>query len=113
MAFFALNQLVQRIRAYDDIKQLPVEDAAVVIYQISRGDARSWVAWLEPERLALPGDASPRIEIDLPVQASMVMVERMISKDGQIHPVFKSIIPIKGILPVTLTPYPTYVYSEF
>ena len=90
-----------------------IESIVEAAYRIRSGDQTSWIAWADADRLVLPGDKLPRMEIDLPVTSSNVMVEFMISRSNQIHATRKLLTAGQGIVTISLTPYPMFIGTKY
>ncbi len=112
-AFMAMDQVVRLTRGYTEIRRLPTADPRIFVYRVKRNRGTLYVAWAEPGFLTLPGDGSMRMEIDLPVDVANIVVERMISQAGRVQPPRKFIIPRKGMITVTLTPQPAFIFGAY
>jgi hypothetical protein len=112
-AFFALEQLSEHLRRYDDVQRIAADDESLRLYRVIRNKRVLWIAWIEPESLVLPGDTRPRSEIELPMAASHVVVERMVMGPGDVNKT-RRIFPVIGeTIPLVITPMPVYVYASY
>ncbi len=108
-AFYATKQMMGHLRDYRGVQRVPHPDPEVRIYQIRTPGAPRWVAWLDPQRVVLPGEEIPRKSIRLAVGAAQVTLEPVITARGQIAPERTGIPAPDGRADVTLTPRPVFV----
>ena len=107
--FYAVRQLVAQLGGYDAIRRVPMGRDDVRVYEIREGETRRWVAWLEPGRLVLPGDAVPALEVRLVTGMPSVAVERTIVDFGRETPERERVRTDRGALALALTPAPVFV----
>ncbi len=107
--FYALQQTVRWLRDYDSIRALPLPGKNLRVFEIKRRDASSWIAWLEPAKLLLPGDPVPTAPLELPVAAPRWNVEKLINRHGQTRPDTSLIPATDRVLRLELTPTPVLI----
>ena len=112
-AFFALEQVTGHLHRYRDIQRVKADDDDLRIYRVARAAGPLWIAWVEPGQLCLPGDPRPKAEIDLPVEVSHVMVERLVMRPQDVHHTRRVVTVSKGVVTVTLSPTPVYIYASY
>lgn len=111
--FFALNQAAEKLAAYHVVKRIKADSETVRIYRVERPRGELWIAWLEPPRAVLPGEVVPTMIIDLPVQGSSAVVERMVRRAGDMHATRKVVTLRKGVASIKISPSPSYIYSSY
>jgi len=111
-AFYALKQLAGHLKGYTSVSRLSSPDPRIRLYQFTKGRNSLWIAWLEPDKLALPKD--PVLEAPLQLQAGVprVAVETLITRFGQIVPDKQSVETDNGELLLDVSPVPVFVYAE-
>ena len=113
-SFFALKQLTRQLRNYQKVERIKSDDDQIRTYRVLSGNKRElWIAWLEPDKVLLPGDPYPKFEVDLPVKASSVIVEPMGKRLGHASGARKTKMVSKNGVTVHLRPTPIYVFSSF
>lgn len=111
-SFYAVARLQAHLRDYDAIERLRLPQTGVRAYRIRHGARLTWIAWLEPARLALPGDKVPALEVTLPLAGRRGTVEKMIDRAGVSTPETQ-VVPVRdGQLRLTLTPLPVFVRPD-
>ena len=110
--FHALRQLMNALRGRDRVRRVPVETSDVRLYAFSGPGGPGWIAWHEPDALALPGDPEPKRAISIGVPGRRVRVERIITRPGQSRPKSRLIATRQGAARLELTPTPVLVYPE-
>jgi hypothetical protein len=81
-SFYALRQLARHLRDYERVERLETADPRIRLYHVE-GPVRSFqIAWLEPERLILPGDEEPGITLELESESPRLIVEAAIRRPG-------------------------------
>jgi hypothetical protein len=107
--FYATKQMMGHLRDYQGIQRIPYPEPQVRAYQIRTPTGSRWVAWLDPGRVILPGEEIPRKTISLPVTASQVTLEPVITGKGQATPERTGMPAPGGRVELTLTPRPVFV----
>ncbi len=109
-SFYAMKQMVGYLGSYQSIRRLPFEQSGARIYEIEKEGGTVWVAWYEPGHVVLPGEAIPELTVQLAVGQEQVMVEPVIVEFNQTEPIPIPMQTADGLLTLTLTPQPVYIY---
>lgn len=109
--YYALRQLVGYLDGYESITRLALDDEEVRVYEISRAGQRFWIGWYDPEYLILPGDPLPPKSIQFNPGGASALVETLITEFGQDTPVRVPLSAQDGILTLTLTPTPVFIFA--
>jgi hypothetical protein len=112
-SFFALRQLNQHMHGFTGVRRMPTADDAIRVYRIQRPRGNLWIAWVEPDTLMLPEDNVVAREIDLPVQAANVLLERMITQPGLLRSRPQLLITTAGTVTVTVGQQPVFVFPAY
>ncbi len=115
-AFFALKQLAANIDGYDSVERISMNDSHIRLYKFSK-DSNSttvFVAWLEPDKVVLPGEAVPNQKLSLETNGSKSKVTRelMISNFGQQRAERHNIEVNDGQVEISITPTPEYIFVD-
>lgn len=81
--FYALQQTQAKLKQYDSITRITTSDSQVRIYEVKNGSTTFWIAWLEPNKIYLPGDTLPTTTVAIPNVSGTVNLEYLISKVDQ------------------------------
>lgn len=109
--YYALQQLVRQLQGYQTIERVRVDDERVRLYRLTYAHGQRWIAWLEPGRVILPGDEIPQVTSQIHTGDGPVTVETLITKFGQTAPNQTLLQPADGVVTVTLTPTPIFVWT--
>lgn len=112
-AFFAVRQLNQHLHGYTKIQRIPAAEPGIRVYRIQRPKGELWIAWVEPDRLLLPTDEGEALEIDLPVQAANMLVERMVTRPGQLRTRPQILIATGGMVTLPVGQQPVFLFSAY
>lgn len=85
-AFYALRQLSRHLRGYERIERVTTADPSVRLYEVETPVRTFRIAWLEPERLILPGDEESVTTLDLETESARLLVEAVIRRVGVEEP---------------------------
>lgn len=107
--YWALQQLMQHLRGYDDIHRVPAPSADVRVYEIRTGASKSWIVWLEPGSPLLPGEQIPSRSLVLTTGGSQVVLEPLIDRPGMTRPSRRTEKTPAGRLTLLVTPQPVFV----
>ncbi|MBI4673136.1 MAG: hypothetical protein HY741_15895 [Chloroflexi bacterium] len=107
--FYALQQLMQHLRGYDSIQRVHLDEQRIRVYELTRAERKSWIAWYESDKLLLPEDSIPTTAIDFSTDFSAVTIEALITQFGQTAPEKQTLRAAKGKLRLTLTPTPIFI----
>ncbi len=110
--FHALRQLMNALRGRDRVRRVPVEASDVRLYALGGPGGSGWIAWHEPDALALPGDPEPKRVVSIGVPGRRVRVEPIITRPGQSRPKSRLVATRRGAARLELTPTPVLVYPE-
>jgi hypothetical protein len=110
--FHALRQLMSALRGRDRVQRVPVERSDVRLYALSGPGGSGWIAWHEPDALALPGDPEPKRVVSIGVPGRRVRVEPIITRAGQLRPTSRLITTRRGAVDLELTTVPLLVFPE-
>jgi hypothetical protein len=108
--YYALQQVIGQLGAYNEIRRIPQDDPAVYLYEVQTGTEHSWIAWYDPGSLALPGDPAPSVTIELQAELPQVTVEALITAFGQQQPEHIQLATDAGAATLTLSPTPIFIY---
>lgn len=79
--YFALQQLARQLRNAETIVREP-SDETVRLYKIETLDGVSWIGWVHPNHLLLPGDNEPTISVSLSLPSGAVTTEMATTKNA-------------------------------
>lgn len=82
-AFYAIQQIQEVLKFYDSIERVPTSNSKVRLYKVKSGSKTTWIAWLDPQKVNLPGDTIPKITVSLPELSGTVHVKRLITGIGE------------------------------
>jgi len=108
--YYAIRQLAKHLGEYQELQRLPAAKG-VRLYRWKRNGAPVWVAWLDPGRLLLPGDAVPQATVTIKTGGDVV-VEGMIDRPGSAAATRPAVTARQGGVEVVLTPRPVYVFQK-
>jgi len=94
------------------VRRVPFEKSDVRLYTFDGPGGAGWIAWYEPDALALPGDPEPKRAVSIGVPGRRVRVEPIITRPGQTLPKSRLIATREGAVRLELTPTPVLVYPE-
>jgi hypothetical protein len=110
--FYALRQLMNALRGRDRVQRVPFDQGDVRLYVFDGPGGAGWIAWYEPDTLALPGDPTPKRAVYIGVPARRVRIESIITSPGQALPESRLLDTKHGAVRLELTPTPLLVYPE-
>lgn len=109
--FYAIQQFQRSIKGYESVQRVRMTDPRIRLYKFVRGKYSVWIAWLEPSKVILPGDAVPAITLSLKMVVKAAKAEAMIDRAGQTK-ADQEIVPIKsGVAEIKLTPRPVFIFD--
>ncbi len=108
--FYAQKQLVGHLKGYDAITRVAYADDRVRVYLIEKAAGRTWVCWLDPQKLILPGDTVPQADIAIKTGTLSAAIEQTIVGFGHTAPDITTFQTDNGTAALTVTPSPVYVY---
>lgn len=108
-SFRAIRQLAGHLRGASRIERVDVGEPQSRVYRIQREDDARFIAWLQPEKLLLPGDPVPEETIAFSVGGSEATIESLITEISREQAERKSASLADGKLQLTLTPTPVFV----
>jgi hypothetical protein len=108
-SYWALQQLMRHLRGYDTLHRVSSGDADVRVYEISVGDSKCWIAWLELNRVLLPGEAMPSRPLTLTTGGAQAVIEPLITRAGLSRPEQRTEKTRSGRLSLSLTPEPVFI----
>lgn len=109
--YYALRQLVGYLDGYESITRLILDEEEVRVYEIGRAGQRFWIGWYDPGYLILPGDPLPEKRIQFNPSGTSALAETLITQFGQDTPVRITLSAQDGILTLTLTPTPVFIFA--
>lgn len=109
--YYALRQLVGYLDGYESITRLILDEEGVRVYEIGRAGQRFWIGWYDPGYLILPGDPLPEKRIQFNPSGASALAETLITQFGQDTPVRVTLSVQDGILTLTLTPTPVFIFA--
>ncbi len=104
--FFAFQQLMTQMRGYRSMRRVATTRADVRLYELSVEGEKRWIAWHDPGRVILPGDAIPSATVEIRVDTPVIEMETLITRFGQSEPTREVIQTVGGIAKLELTPTP-------
>lgn len=110
-AWYGMQQLLGHLNGYDRITRLPAADRQVRLYQVERGARRTWIAWLDPERVVLPGEPVPTREAIVAVGPGGTTVEPLVTDPGAWTPARRPLTNNGGRVTITVTPTPVFILA--
>ena len=109
-AYYSLQQLQENIRGYTSIVRISVDnDDSIRLYMVTKQGTEFFIAWYGYRELYLPDDEMPAKTVQINVGTSKVTVERMKTSTEFIT---NSEEANNGILSITITPEPVYIFKE-
>ncbi len=106
--YYAIQQLMGHFNGYSEIQRITHENDAVRIYHLAHGRGDFMIAWLDPQKVVLPGDVSEKL-VNITVPAARVLIEPVITEIGQSRAERRSLDVIDGAIDLTLTHRPVYI----
>jgi hypothetical protein len=108
--YYAQKQLVGHLKGYDNITRIEYPDERARVYLVEKGGEKKWICWLDPQKLLLPGDTEPQVEVTIATGKQTVTIEKTITVFGQTEPETTTVQTDGGAAALTLTSAPVYVY---
>ncbi len=106
--YYALQQLISNLGDYESITRLDTGDDGIRVYEIVASGKRFWIAWYDPRKLTLPGEAVPQTTYELNVGAAAATQENLaIAANG---PQRQALSATDGRVTLNLTPSPIFVF---
>ncbi len=106
--YYAIKQLAGLFSGTFTITR-EVSDADVRLYKIQNSKGTSWIGWVNPDYLILPGDAEPQKQVSLSL-ASGATVTKMATTSVSLN---KEVIPTSGgQVKINLTTTPVYIVGN-
>ncbi len=104
--FHAITQLMEHLDNYRSVRRIAYADERVRVYEITGNTGGTFCAWLDPQRLLLPGDAVPskRITLDIAASAADVTAVRTTPTDES-----KRVATKSGTLELTIGATPVFI----
>ena len=99
-SFYAIKQLSNLLNKYEDIERIEALNHETRIYKVSKSGESFYIAWYESDKLVLPGDAVPAIKVKIENLTDKIVIEEMISADGQLDPKQTEVKTIHGSLEI-------------
>ena len=91
---------------------MPFDDDGLRVYELNHAGERSWIAWFDSGKVILPGDEVPEMTVELQTGGTSVIVEPTITRFGQEEPDRFTLETVDGVINLTLTPSPVFLYGE-
>jgi hypothetical protein len=111
-SFFAIQQVQRVIKGYDRVERVPETNHRLRVYRFHKGSSSAWVAWLDPNKFLLPGDAVPQAPLTLNVGSGKFVVESMQVSADRPRDADVGIKQQGNTLRLKLTPQPIFVRPE-
>ncbi len=106
--YYVLQQLISQLGDYESITRLDTGDDGIRVYEVTRGGQRFWIAWYDPRKLTLPGEAVPQATYQLNVGTASAMQENLaIAASGQQQ---ENLTAVDGRVTLSLTPSPIFIF---
>ena len=106
-AYYALQQLQENIRSYESIARVKT-DEDIRLYKVTKQGKEFFILWYGYQKLFLPEDEIPSKSVQVDVGASFVTIEKMKTSPDVIRTSAES---SNGILSLTITPEPVYIFK--
>lgn len=110
--FYAFQQLMSLMKGYKSVQRLANARADVRVYEFSFDGEKRWIAWYDPAKVILPGEAVPSIPAEIRVDIPTVEEETLITRFGQRQPKRETVSTVGGIANLDLTPTPTLLRKK-
>lgn len=110
-SFYAIKQLMTHINNYTAFTRVATNDSSVYLYRVVKDGKSTWIAWYDHARLFLPGDQAPTKSVHLEVGVSSVDVEPLVSQPGQTQPSVTTVATAGGVVALTLSQVPVFIYA--
>ena len=111
-SFYSLRQLVRYLREYELIARIETADPDVRLYEVQTPGRRFRIAWLDPDRLVLPGDDEPETILEIETDAPGLLLESVIREPGREEPTRRVVEPEEGVARLLLTRTPMYIFES-
>ena len=105
-AYYSLQQLQENIRGYESIVRVKT-DEDIRLYRVTKQGEEFFIVWYGYEKLYLPEDQLPIKNVEIDVGASKVTIEKMKTSPDILR---NSVDIVNGILSLTITPEPLYIF---
>lgn len=84
-------------------------DADIRLYKIQNSNGTSWIGWVSPDYLILPGDAEPQKQIFLPLASGAIITKMAIKSTSSEKTNVSSVL---GQVKIDLTTIPVYIVGD-
>ena len=109
-AYYALQQLIDQLGNYDRIARLPFDDQGLRMYEIEDGGQQVWIAWYDPGTMVLPGDVIPQTILQYNFGIPKLTVQNLAMDSN--GPEIQSLSTVDGLITMTLTPSPIFIFAD-
>jgi hypothetical protein len=86
-AFTALARVAGWLSNYQSIRRVKLADPAVRLYELRRDGVTSWIAWVDPQRVWLPGEVEPSRDLTIPGVGGDLVAQAAIDGESTLPPV--------------------------
>ncbi len=107
-AYYALNLTIEKLNGATSVEKLNLGGNVVAYKFIVRGNTVR-VAWNEPGRLYFPDEAEATVSVNLPSDATTVLITHVITKSGVTTPQVETIQVVNGNIAVALDSTPVFM----
>jgi hypothetical protein len=107
--FFAIQQLQNHLRGYDQVVRIATGNKQIRLYHWRQGRRPVWLAWLDPGKVVFPGDDWPSAKLTVKTGPGTFVNEPVIDRPNQTRPMQEKQVSRQGALEITMTPRPVYV----
>jgi hypothetical protein len=108
--WYALRRLLEGLRGRERVRRVPHDRSDVRLYALEGPAGKAWIGWLDPGRVALPGDPQPAAVVSLTTGSERVRIEPIVTETGRAETAARPLATEAGIASLELTPYPVFVH---
>ena len=110
-AYYAFKWVNAKISAFYSVKKLDL-GKNIWAYQFETPNGSVWVLWYDDEKLYLPGETPPSVDVTLPFNAGRAILTRTPSEMGKSEPETQVLDATQGGLSVSLDAVPVFIQVE-
>jgi len=111
-SFYALKQLVTHLNGSRAVERVVVADPRIRLYRVRASGRRCSIAWVEPDRIVLPGEPLPQVVLAFKTSDSRVRVEPLMIRQGETRPERVTVQAQDGTANITLMPTPLFILTD-